>query len=119
MQKIAFLIFAILFCGLNLSAQTKLTQDEYAVYASVLRVIYRENREIYSNKSEFVIIDESKVDPELELPSCKKYKNLVENFKRKNSTSGIVKKRFPRGAYSETYYLAPQAKIDDISSQAK
>ncbi len=65
MQKIAFLIFAILFCGFNLSAQTKLTQEDYAVYASVLKVIYKENRETYTNKSEFVILNETKVDPEL------------------------------------------------------
>ena len=39
MQKIAFLIFLILFCSFNFSAQTKLTQEEYVVYASVLKVI--------------------------------------------------------------------------------
>jgi len=119
MQKIAFLIFAILLCGLNLSAQTKLTQEEYAVYANVLKVIYKENRETYSNKSEFVILDETKVDPELELPSGRKYKNLVENFEQKNSSSGIVEKKLPRGAYSENYYLVSQAEIDDINEKAR
>jgi len=119
MQKIAFLIFVILFCGLNISAQTKLTQEEYAVYASVLKVIYKENRETYSNKSEFVIIDETKVDPEIDLPSSRKYKNLVADFNQKNSISGIVERKFPRGAYSETYYLVSQVEIDDINEKAR
>ena len=103
MQKITFLIFSILFCGFSLSAQTKLTQAEYTVYASVLKVIYKENRETYSNKSEFVMLNETKVDPELELHSDRKYRTLTNNFNRRNSTPGIVEKKFPRGAYSETY----------------
>ena len=119
MQKIAFLIFSILFCGFNLSAQTKLTREEYAVYASVLKVIYKHNRETYSNKSEFVIVNETKVDADLELPSERKYRNLVRDFNRKNLTSGIVEKKFPRGAYSETYYLVSQTEIDDINKEAR
>ena len=119
MKKIAFLIFLILLCGFNLSAQTKLTQEEYAVYASILKVVYKENRETYSNKSEFVIVNETKVDPELELPSERKYRNLVKNFNRKNLTPGIVEKSFPHGAYSETYYLVSQAEIDAINEKAR
>jgi hypothetical protein len=119
MQKIAFLIFLILFCVFNLSAQTKLTQEEYAIYASVLKVIYKENRETYSNKSEFVIVNETKVDTELELPSDKKYRTLAKAFNRRNLIPGIVEKKFPRGAYSETYYLVSQAEIDDINEKAR
>ena len=107
------------FCAFNLSAQTKLTQEEYAVYASVLKVIYKENRETYSNKSEFVFINETKVDPELELPSSRKYRNLVKDFNRKNSFSGIVDKKFPRGAYSETYYLVSQAEVDELLEEGR
>ena len=119
MQKIAFLIILILFCGFNLSAQTKLAQEEYAVYATVLKVIYKENRKTYSNKSEFVILNETKVDPEIDLPSSKKYKNLVKDFNRKNSTPGIVEKKFPRGAYSETYYLISQTEVDDLLEKGR
>lgn len=119
MQKIAFLIFFILFCGSNLLAQTNLTPEEYAVYASVLKVIYKENRETYSNKSEFVFINETKVDPEVDLPSSRKYKNLVKDFNRKNSTPGIVEKKFPHGAYSETYYLVSQAEVDELFEKGR
>lgn len=113
MKKIAFLTFLILFCAFNLSAQTKLTQEEYNVYASVLRVIYKENRQTYSNKSEFVFVNKTKFAPEL-LPSDRKYGNLVKDFNRKNSISGTIEKKFPRGAYSETYYLVSQAEIDEL-----
>ena len=119
MKKIAFLIFSILFCAFNLSAQTKLTQEEYAVYASVLKVIYKDNRETYSNKSEFVFINETKVDPELELPSSRKYKSLVKDFNRKNLLSGTVEKKFPRGTYSETYYLVSQAEVDKLLEEGR
>lgn len=114
MQKIVFLIFLILFCGFNVSAQAKLTQEEYVVYASILKVIYKENRETYSNKSEFVFANETKVDPELELPASKRYKHLVDDFNRKNLTPAMIEKKFPRGAYSETYYLIAQAEIDEL-----
>ena len=119
MQKIASLILLILFCCFNLSAQTKLTQEEYAVYAAVLKVIYKENRETYSNKSEFVIVNETKVNPELDLSSGRKYKNLAKDFSRKNSTSAVIEKKFPRGAYSETYYLVSQAEIDDLHEKGR
>jgi len=119
MQKIAFIIFLILFCIFNLSAQTKLTQEEYAVYASVLKVIYKENRETYSNKSEFIFINETKVDPELDLPSSRQYRNLVKDFNRKNSFSGIVEKKFPRGAYSETYHIVSQDEVDKLLEEGR
>ena len=119
MKKIAFLIYLILFCGSNLLAQTKLTQEEYAVYASVLRVIYTENRETYSNKSEFVFINKTKVDPEVELPSSRKYKTLLNDFNRKNLTSVTLEKKFPRGAYSETYYLVSQTEVDELFERGR
>lgn len=119
MKKIAFLIFSILFCTFNLSAQTKLTQEEYAVYASVLKIIYKENRETYSNKSEFVFINETKVDPELELPSGRKYRNLVKDFNRKNSIPGTIEKKFPREAYSETYYLVSQDEVNELLEEGR
>jgi hypothetical protein len=112
-------ILLILSCVLNLSAQTKLTQEEYAVYASVLKVIHKENRETYSNKSEFVILNETRVDPELDLPSSRRYKKLVADFNLKNSVPGIVEKKFPRGAYSETYYLVSQTEVDELLEKGR
>ena len=56
MQKVVFIFLLILFCNLNISAQTKITPEEYAVYASVLKAIYKDNRETYSNKSHFAIL---------------------------------------------------------------
>jgi hypothetical protein len=119
MRKIAFIIFLISFCCFNVSPQTKLTQGEYAVYASVLKAIYKENRENYSNKSEFVILNETKIDPELDLPSERKYKSLVRDFTRKNLRSGVIEKRFPRGAYPETYYLVSQAEVGELMEKGR
>lgn len=119
MRKIAFLISLIIFCEFNFFAQAKLTQEEYAVYASVLKAIYKENREAYSNKSEFVFLNETKVDSELDLPSSRKYKHLVKDFNRKNSTPGIVEKRFPRGTYSETLYLVSRAEVEELTEKGR
>jgi hypothetical protein len=44
---------------------------------------------------------------------------LVKNFNHKNSFSVVIEKRFPRGAYSKTIYLIPQAEIDEINEQAR
>lgn len=119
MQKITLLIFLFLFCGFNISAQMKLAQEEYVVYANVLRVIYKENRETYSNKAQFVFLNETKVDLELDLPSGRKYKNLVNDFNQKNSVPKVIEKKFPRGAYSETYYLASQNEIDELLEKGR
>jgi hypothetical protein len=119
MQKISILIFLILFCSLNFPAQTKLTQEEYAVYESVLKVIYEKNRETYSNKSEFVILDETKVDLELKLPPSKNYRNLIKDFTQKNSTPGILEKRLPSGEYSEKYYLVSRTEVDELLEKGR
>src|SRR5688572_10564589 len=94
MWKTTYSIIFFLICVFNVSAQTKLMKEEYAVYASVLKVLYNENRETYSNKSEFVFLNETKVDPELELPSDRKYRNLVKDFSRTHKTQGIIEKNF-------------------------
>jgi hypothetical protein len=114
MQKVAFIFLLILFCGFDVLGQTKVTREEYAVYASVLKVIYKDNRQTYSNKSHFVILEKTKVDPELDLPSGKRYKDLVESYKRNNLTSGLIEKKFSVGAYSQTYYLVTQNDIDEL-----
>ena len=108
------LFLLLLFFNFNLSAQAQLTREEYAIYAIVLKIIYKENRETYSNKSQFVILNETKVDSELESTYERRYKNLVQDFNRKNSNSATVEKSFSRGAYSETYYLVSQTEIDEL-----
>jgi hypothetical protein len=118
-MKVLSLSIIILFCVFHLSAQTKLTNAEYAVYESILKVLYKKNRETYSNKSEFVFLNKTKVDPELDLPSQRKYKYLAKEFIRKNKTPAIIEKKFPPGTYSETYYLVPQTEIDDINEKAR
>lgn len=119
MRKIAFIVFLIPFCILHVQAQAKLTPAEYTVFASVLKGIYKENRETYANRSEFVFLNETKLDPELELPSERKYKNLVKDFVLKNKIAGIIEKKFPRGAYSDTYHLVSQAEVDELLEQGR
>ncbi len=120
MHKIVFVILLILFCRLDVSAQMKITQEEYAVYAVVLKDIYKYNRETYSNKSHFVILNKTKADVELlDLVSSRKYRKLVADFKVKNSTSEIIEKRFPSGAYSETYYLVSQTEVDELLERGR
>lgn len=65
------------------------------------------------------MLNETKVDSELDLPSSRKHKNLVKDFNRKNSTLGIVEKKFPQGAYSETYYLVSQTEVDELLEKGR
>ncbi len=119
MRKIILLI-SLIFCGcFNIFTQTKLTQSEYDVYASVLKFIYKEYRETYSNKSEFVFLKETKIDTELDLPSEIKYKSLVKDFTRKNKIQTVIEKRFPRGAYSNNYYLVLQTEVDELLEKGR
>jgi len=114
MKRLVVSVLLFLFCASNLLAQTRIRKEEYAVYASVLSVIYKDNRQTYSNKSHFVILNVTKVDPELDLTSSKRYKALFRDFKERNVTPGVIETRFPMGAYSETYYLVPPAEIDEL-----
>lgn len=66
MKKAVLLILLLISCGPDLVAQVSLEPREYAVYGTVLKEIYKYNRETYANKSEFVIINVTKIDPELE-----------------------------------------------------
>ncbi len=117
MHRKAFSIFLILSLGSNLLAQTKATPKEYSVYGRVLKDIYKQNRETYSNKSEFVIINETKVDPELKMPSNAKYEGLVKEFNVQNASPAVLERNFPRGAYS--YYLVPQAEVDELNEKGR
>jgi hypothetical protein len=119
MKKLAFTILLILFCASTLVGQARVTQEEYAVYAAVLRVIYRENRQTYSNKSHFVILKTTQIDPELDLPSGRRYRALVKDFKRMNLNPGVIERRLPNGAYSERYYTVTQDEIDELFKRGK
>ena len=118
-KKSGLLIFLILVGVSSLLAQAKIGAKEYEVYASVLEGIYQDDRASHSGKNEFVFINQTKVDPELELPKSRKYRSLVNDFKRKNRSSAILEKRFPPGAYSESYQLVSQAEIDAINKKAR
>ncbi len=113
------LIFLILVCGTSLLGQTRLESEEYAVYASVLKSIYEHNRDTYSNKSEFVIINQTMIDPEVEMPSEKKYRSLINDFNRANLFSAVIERNFPPGEYSETYHLVSQAEIDELNEKGR
>jgi hypothetical protein len=114
MKKLVLSVLLILFYVPHLFGQTSIRQEEYAVYASVLRVIYQDNRRTYSNKSHFVILKATNVDPELDPAYGKRFKALFGDFKRRNLIPGVIEERFPLGAYSETYYLVTPAEIDEL-----
>jgi hypothetical protein len=114
MKKLVVSLLLILFYVTNLFGQTRIRPEEYAVYASVLRVVYKDNHLTYSNKSHFVILNVTNVDPELDLDSSSKFKALFRDFNRRNLTSGVIEARFPLGAYSETYYLVAPKEIDEL-----
>jgi hypothetical protein len=110
-MKLVFLLL-ITFSGLNLYGQAKLSQEEYNVYKTILNVIYKENRETYSNQSHFVILQKTKTDSELDLDLIvnRKYKTLIKTFIRKNLVPAFVERNFP----FKTYHLVKQKEIDDL-----
>ncbi|HMT08974.1 MAG TPA: hypothetical protein PKA82_13295 [Pyrinomonadaceae bacterium] len=118
-KKSGLLIFLLLVVVSDILAQAKISAKEYEVYSSVLERIYQDNRATHTGKNEFVFINQTKVDPELELPKSRKYRSLVNNFKRTNASPGIVEKKFPRGEYSESYQLVSQAEIDALNEKGR
>lgn len=119
MQKLVLAIIFAITCVSAVVGQAKLTNKDYAIYAQVLREIYKDNRETYSNKSEFVIVDKTRTDPELEMPRERRYRVLVKDFGRKNAQSATIERLLPRGAYSKSYHLVSQSEIDELEEKGR
>ena len=56
-MKIIFTILLIAFGSFNLFAQSEITEEDYAIYAEVLRNIYTENFKPNGYKTSFVIFE--------------------------------------------------------------
>lgn len=104
-------LLLVIFSGLNVYGQTKLDQEEYEVYKTILNEIYRENKQTYANKSHFVVLQKTKTDPELNMDFVStKYKFLIELFITTNQAPAIVEYKLP----FETYYLVTEREIGDL-----
>lgn len=112
-----FAVFLVLICpGFG---QTGPTASEYAVYGTVLRTIYAENRKTYSNASEFVIVDRTLRSDATNTPTARKFRNLVKHFVSLNQSEHPLAKKLPRGEYSNEYHLISQADIDKLFIEGK
>lgn len=108
MKKIIFTVLLIVISSFNVFAQTKVTKEEYAVYANILKMIYRENQQTYSNATQFVFLNNtSKGDSDISIET--KIKSLKSDFERKNKVSTKLERKFP---IKYIYFLISQNKLD-------
>lgn len=116
MSKLALAVLIFSLCAHLALGQkdTKVTAAEYAVYAAVLRGIYKENRRDYSNESQFVFVEETLTSEDLSAPTAKQYRPLVKKFEKLNRNQAQLERRFPKGDYSKTYYLISQEELDEL-----
>lgn len=114
-SKLLLAILILSFCSyLTLGQATKVKAAEYAIYAAVLREIYKENRRDYSNGSHFVFLDNTLTSDDFSSPTQRKFRLLVTTFRKSIRHQGSIERNFPRGEYSKTYHLISQDKLDEL-----
>ncbi|MBK9162986.1 MAG: hypothetical protein IPM21_03605 [Acidobacteria bacterium] len=107
-----FVFFLFLVCpGFG---QTGPSPSEYAVYGAVLRTIYAERSQTYSNESGFVIIDQTFRSEPASFPTARKFKGLVDRFKLLNRSQYRIERKLPPGRYSRAYDLVSQGELDRL-----
>lgn len=131
-MKIIFAGLLILFGNLSFSAQAILVNEDYAVYATVLRDIYKDlvKKEELSGgpgKLAFVILDRTKtLDRTKSLDSSKtpfdetfyklKVSEIIRDFASKNKSSVKLQKRI---SVNYQYSLVGKSKIDKLLELGK
>jgi hypothetical protein len=112
MRKIFFSLLLIFICGFNLFAQSSvIKEEEYAVYARVLRHIRSEDLEQTKAKYSFVILDTTFSPNYFSEYKNGKFRNLSKDFVRKNLTSSKLETLFP---VKYEYQITSQAEIDEL-----
>ena len=112
-----FAALLICVCSLNIFAQSKITKEEYAVYASVLKIIYADNLEENKTKLSFVIIDTTQQpDNPIGIRKVNKIRGLINNFRQRNKESVKLEKSFP---IKYRYEMVNKSEIDRLLESEK
>ena len=135
MKRSFFIIFLIVGCCFSIFAQSKITKDEYAVYAAVMKDIYTERLRESKEQTSFVFLDETRVtddsdnseaseteNVEIDLGEDAEYlkeftdilrntKGLNEDFERKNKASVKLQRLFPTKL---KYTLTSKSEIEKL-----
>jgi hypothetical protein len=104
-----FAIFCL--CNPPLFAQTRITNEEYAVYASVLRHINRENLKEDKIKYSFVILNEILKPNIVGNSQSSKIKGLIKDFKLKNGNPTKLRNLIP---VNFIYQIIGKNEIDEF-----
>lgn len=118
-MKIVFANLLILFCSLAFSAQPIVTREEYTVYGTILKEIYKEKMENEweisgkKGKHAFVILDKTKIlEPSLiSFNEILRKLNVSKDFILKNRSFVSLRRIFP---VNYQYSLVTQNKIDEL-----
>lgn len=110
MRKIIFAIFLIYVCVFIVSAQSKISKEEYDVYAVVLKRIYQESLRDYNTELSFVVLDKT-FKPDGIAFKDNQIKSLIKDFNRKNRFPAVVNKLIP---LKYRYEVISQSEIDEL-----
>lgn len=101
----------------NSISKVESSGEEYAVYSSVLRKVYADDRKTYSSCCEFVIVANTKTDKEAWEDSFDFAKdgNLFKDFERKNTTTEPLSRRLPFAVY----HFVSEEELDKLFAEGK
>ncbi|HEY8562120.1 MAG TPA: hypothetical protein VIL74_17230 [Pyrinomonadaceae bacterium] len=111
MKSAVLLFFVFGFCHFGLFAQSAVTGEEYAVYASLLKIIDRENLKEYKVRYSFVIQDKTLAAGFVNNFNSLRMKGLAEDFKLKNQNAGQLKRLIP---VDLRYEIVADLEIDEL-----
>ena len=111
MKKAIFTVLLISFLGFNAFAQSNLSREEYAIYASILESIYQDNWKQYKTKTSFVILDDTFKPGYEDESDIGKMKGMSKDFNRKNQTSAKIERLFP---IKYEYEITSKSKVDEL-----
>jgi hypothetical protein len=106
-----FTAFLLCVFSLNIFAQTEVTKEEYAIYATVLKSIYVDNFNENKTKLSFVIIDTTDKPDVVSDYKVNKIRGLLNSFNQRNQVSVKLDKSFP---IKYRYEITNKSEIDRL-----
>lgn len=117
MRKLIFAIILLFICNFALSAQSKLTEEEYSVYAAILKKIRPDSLKDNTTQIYFVILDITGNSYTYDERKVSKIRGLAKHFKLVNKSPAKIENSFPIKQRYEITNISEIKKLLDLGGR--
>lgn len=118
MKKLIFTVLLISICSFALPAQTRLTKEDYSVYAAILKNIRPDSLKDNTTQIYFVILDTTTVNAYIyDKGKVNKIRGLASNFKQINKFPAKLEDSFPIKQRYEITNISEIRKLLDMGGK--